>query len=102
VATYLAGRWPVDLTVLAVQEAGRQETGALPEAREYLENHGVSASFELTSGQVAGTIVETAAKNQSDLIIMGGYGSRPAIEIVVGSSVDQVLRESEQPVLICR
>jgi len=101
VATYLAGQWPVDLTVLAVQEVG-QETGALPEAEEYLENHGVSASFESVSGQVAETIIETAAKNQNDLIIMGGYGSKPALEIVLGSSVDQVLRESEQPVLICR
>jgi nucleotide-binding universal stress UspA family protein len=101
VATYLAARWSVDLTAITVQEAG-QETKALAEAREYLENHGVKAGFELVSGPVAEAIIETAIKNENDLIIMGGYGSKPAIEIVLGSSVDQVLRESKQPVLICR
>jgi len=33
---------------------------------------------------------------------MGGYGFSPVLEVVIGSSVDQVLRESRQPVLICR
>jgi nucleotide-binding universal stress UspA family protein len=33
---------------------------------------------------------------------MGGYGRRPELEVVLGSAVDQVLRESRSPVLICR
>jgi nucleotide-binding universal stress UspA family protein len=36
------------------------------------------------------------------LIIMGGYGLRPELEFVLGSVVDQVLRESASPVLVCR
>ena len=37
-----------------------------------------------------------------DLILMGGYGHGPAVELVLGSAVDQVLRESRWPALICR
>ena len=40
--------------------------------------------------------------NVGDLIIMGSYGLSPVVEIVLGSTVDQVLRESSLPVLICR
>ncbi|MEW5957959.1 MAG: universal stress protein [Chloroflexota bacterium] len=101
VATYLAGQWPVELTVMTVLENG-PAPGGLAEARQYLEAHGVSAAFEEGRGKIAETILQTAARHQTDLIIMGGYGSNPAIELVLGSSVDQVLRESAQPVLICR
>jgi len=37
-----------------------------------------------------------------DFIIMGGYGFSALLEVVLGSSVDQVLRESLVPTLICR
>jgi len=33
---------------------------------------------------------------------MGGYGLSPVLEVVLGSGVDQVLRTSRQPMLICR
>jgi nucleotide-binding universal stress UspA family protein len=33
---------------------------------------------------------------------MGGYGFRPLLEVVLGSTVDQVLRWRRWPVLICR
>jgi nucleotide-binding universal stress UspA family protein len=33
---------------------------------------------------------------------MGGYGFSPLVEVVLGSAVDQVLRESSRPVLVCR
>ncbi|NIN69699.1 MAG: universal stress protein, partial [Anaerolineae bacterium] len=37
-----------------------------------------------------------------NLIIMGGYGYSPVLEVVLGSTVDQVLRHSRHPTLICR
>jgi nucleotide-binding universal stress UspA family protein len=51
---------------------------------------------------VAEAILQTAETQQSDLILIGGYGHSPVLEIVLGSAVDQVLRESHRPVLICR
>jgi nucleotide-binding universal stress UspA family protein len=53
-------------------------------------------------GPVGEVILRTAQAYDSELIVMGGYGFSPVLEIVLGSAVDQVLRESRQPVLICR
>jgi nucleotide-binding universal stress UspA family protein len=33
---------------------------------------------------------------------MGSYGYNPVLEVVLGSAVDQVLRSSQHPTLICR
>jgi len=33
---------------------------------------------------------------------MGGYGASPVVEVVLGSVVDQVLRESHKAMLVCR
>jgi nucleotide-binding universal stress UspA family protein len=62
----------------------------------------VEATYIRGQGPVVGTILRTAEEHQCDLLLMGGYGHTPVVEIVLGSSVDQVLRESRQSVLICR
>ncbi len=102
VATYLSGRWNIPLTVVTVIEMGRTTSDTLARAQKYLETHGVQAAFVKESGPVAEAILKTAEEHQSDLIVMGGYGFRPVLEVVVGSAVDQILRASRRPVLICR
>ena len=47
-------------------------------------------------------ILEVQAEKQCNLIFMGGYSKPPVIDVVFGSPLDQVLRESPVPVLICR
>ena len=101
VAAYLAGRWQTSLVVLTVPE-GRPTLQAQARAREYLEGHGVEAEYVLATGPVAPTILEVSGEKQSNLILMGGYGHGPVVEVVVGSAVDHLLRESRSPVLICR
>jgi len=102
VATYLSGKWNVPLIVVTVIEPGRTTSDALAQAQNYLEAHGVQATFVKESGPVAEAILKTADEHQSGLIIMGGYGLGPVLEVVVGSAVDQVLRASRRPTLICR
>ncbi|MBL7063451.1 MAG: universal stress protein [Anaerolineae bacterium] len=102
VATYLAGRWDIPLVVVTVMERGRATLETLEHAQGYLETRGVQATFVKESGPVAEAILKTAQVHESNLIIMGGYGFSPVLEVVVGSAVDQVLRESRQPMLICR
>lgn len=102
VATYLARRWAMPLTVVTVAEDGRPSARILERAGNYLESHQVEAVKLERSGPVADTILETAAEIGSDLLIMGGYGFTPVLEVVLGSAVDQVLRCSEWPVLVCR
>jgi nucleotide-binding universal stress UspA family protein len=101
IATYLAGQWRIPLTVLTVLEGdSTKETAKY--AQEYLASHGAQATFLTEHGPVGQVILEVAETNKIDLILMGSYGLNPVFEMVLGSAVDQVLRESCQPMLICR
>jgi nucleotide-binding universal stress UspA family protein len=102
VATYLAGRWQISLTVVTVLTNGHIRESTLQEARQYLERHGVLAEYRVEKAPVAETILRVCEEIQSNLLIMGGYGYNPVLEIVLGSAVDQVLREAHKPMLICR
>jgi nucleotide-binding universal stress UspA family protein len=102
VATYLAARWNISLTVVTVVETGRVTADTLLRAANYLEGHGVEATLVQQSGPIAETILKAAQTFQSDLLIMGGYRHGPVLEVVLGSAVDRVLRASRQPILICR
>jgi nucleotide-binding universal stress UspA family protein len=102
VAAYLASRWGIALAVLTIFEVGHTTARTLTHAQRYLEDHGVQATYLKNNGPVVQAILKTAEECKSDLIVMGGYGRRPELEVVLGSAVDQVLRESRSPVLICR
>ena len=101
VATYRAEKWKIAVTVVTVLGSSVTEQ-ALDAARSYLEAHQVEASYVSEEGPAAPTIIRTAVTRGCDFIIMGGYGRAPVMEVVLGSSVDQVLRESNLPILICR
>jgi nucleotide-binding universal stress UspA family protein len=102
IATYVSGRWNTPLAVLTVTESRFASQETLAHAREYLEAHHVKAEWAMETGSVAKAILMTAAARGFDLILMGGYGHGPAVEVMLGSAVDQVLRESSWPVLVCR
>lgn len=103
VAAYLGETWKASVTVVTILEGGAATTTTLAYAREYLEMHEVKAGYlELEGGPAAALILKAAEQDQSDLIAIGGYGATPVVDIVIGSAVDQVLRESRRPMLICR
>jgi nucleotide-binding universal stress UspA family protein len=106
VSTYLAGQWEIPLVVVTVVEQERTTPETLATARTYLEEQGVQATFVGESvgeqGNVGDVILDAAQEYQSELIVMGGYGFSPMLQIALGSAVDQVLRSSQYPVLICR
>jgi nucleotide-binding universal stress UspA family protein len=101
VATYVSLKWNIPLSVITVIDNGAMR-GTLQHAEAYLESHGVQATLMEEQGIVANKILEKAESTGSEFIIMGGYGSSPVVEVVLGSSVDKVLRESRRPMLICR
>jgi len=101
-ATYLASRWNLTLTVLTVLEDERATPETLEDARQYLETHGVNAAYETRSGDVGAAILEMVEAQQSEVIVMGGYGFSPVLELMLGSSVDRVLNEARVPILLCR
>ncbi len=102
VAAYLAARWDLTLAVVTVVEGDHITSETLASARAYLEARGVEATYVPATGPVTTAILKAAAEHQSNLIIIGGYGFNPVLEVLLGSSVDHLLQASWQPVLICR
>ncbi|MCA9901287.1 MAG: universal stress protein [Anaerolineales bacterium] len=102
VTTYLASRWPLSLTVVTV-ETEYTSSEALERAQAYLEEHGVfGVQYVLCQLPIAESVLETAVDHDIDFLIMGGFGFRPMMHLMLGSSVDTILRQFQHPILICR
>jgi len=103
VAAYLSSQWSAELVVVTVETKYTPKT-ALDNARAYLENHGVNnnVTYLLRPKPIGDSLLEVAREYKSNLLIMGGFGFRPVLNMVLGSTVDQILREFRQPILICR
>jgi nucleotide-binding universal stress UspA family protein len=95
-ATRLVSEWQAELKVLTVQENER----SLDRARSYLEDHALPATYVRATGNVDEAILRTAETYGANLIIMGGYGSNPVMEVMLGSTVEKVLWKFKYPVLI--
>jgi nucleotide-binding universal stress UspA family protein len=102
VATYFAVRWQTTLTVLTVKTQ-HTDTTVLDQARSYLEKHGVTwAEYVLGEGSISDAILTTAKQHNSNFLILGGFGWQPLKRVMLGSTVEHMLREFKQPILICR
>jgi nucleotide-binding universal stress UspA family protein len=102
VATYLKVRWPISLVVLTV-ETEHTPPSALDKARVYIERYGVEdVEYVLRQKPIAEAVLDTAVSYNINEIIMGGFGFRPVKHLILGSTVDTILREFKQPILICR
>lgn len=101
-AAYLAGRWNIPITVSVVDGRNPQSAGLLDEADAYFQEHEIVPEKMLRDGPVSDAILGAAQDSKSQFILMGGYGSSPVVEVVLGSNVDAVLRESAIPVFVCR
>jgi nucleotide-binding universal stress UspA family protein len=102
VATYLAGVWNIPVVVVTVFEDQRIAPETLLQAKVYLDDHNVRATYISEEGPAAYKILDAAESNDCDLLIMGGYGYNPVFNVVLGSTVDTVLRECDKPMMICR
>ncbi|MCP4141221.1 MAG: universal stress protein [Chloroflexi bacterium] len=102
VAAHLSKDWKMPLNLLSVQED--EKKAITPSyAQEYLEEKKIQANFINRQGEAAEEILKEAKKQDTNLIIMGSYGyNNPIMEVALGSTVDEVLRNSENSVLICR
>lgn len=103
VAAYFAEAWELPLVVVTVKESGAVSDAQVGHARAYLEMHEVEASYLVhDGGGVAKTILAEVEALASSLVVMGGYGTHPVVEAVLGSVVEEVLRRVRRPTLICQ
>lgn len=101
-ATYLVKSWGISLVVLHVSKK-EPSADILARARQYLEEHEVvTAKYVSAGGDPAVTILVQAEKYRCDFIVMGSYGASPMMELLFGSTLDQLLRNSLRPILVCR
>lgn len=82
-----------------LQAAGKELLAATAtRAREA----GIEATTVLRDGVPSATILDTARRTGSDLIVMGTHGRHGVARFFLGSCAEAVLRESPIPVLVKR
>ncbi len=102
VTAYLAGRWEIDVVVLTVHQTRPEVENAPSRVQAYLEEHEVTATYVVREGRLAPVAMAVLQEYGCDFIVIGGYRRRPVMGLVLGSALDDVLRLSDAPVLICR
>ncbi len=100
-AAYMAVRWSAQLSVVVVGQ-GKQGQEAMARTRSYLASHIIPADFFNPDGDAVEEILRVGAINDANLLVMGGFGARPLLQRLVGSTVSAMVRRFGQPVLICR
>lgn len=69
-------------------------------AQEFLEERGVETVALDTSGDTASDIVQVAEERDADEIVMGGRKRSPVGKAVFGSVTQQVILDTETPVVV--
>lgn len=100
-AAYLAEQWQAQLVVVIAHEGQTADADIVDHACRYLELHELDAEFVIEPAKPADLIMTTAVSHECNFIIMGGYGSQPVVEVVLGSTANEILRRTKIPVLIC-
>ncbi|MEN3980021.1 universal stress protein [Acinetobacter sp. CWB-B33] len=84
-------------------QAHENATKSLADALEIAKAEGVDAETQIIKGQVSAEgIAETASELKADLIVMGSHGRKGFQKMLLGSFAQDVLRNTELPVLIIK
>lgn len=101
VSAYMAEKWKSSLTVFSALEGSRFPINIQEYAKTYLELHEIQAKFVLIKGRFA-EVRDVIHEEKIDMGLVGGYGGHALIELVMGSTLDFMLREFAIPLLICK
>jgi nucleotide-binding universal stress UspA family protein len=100
-ASLLQRTLPAKVTVLAVQESADTSHQWVTDMDTGVAQSGLAPYDFLTrKGQPATEIAAAAEENLVDLIVMGRYRHIAAMEWLLGSTVDRVLRDTLLPVFV--
>lgn len=79
-----------------------QGLAALAAARARLDAAGMAYSFHISIGTPGEAIVQYAAEQQVDQVVIGARGQGSLSSLLLGSVVDKVLHLAKLPVLVVR
>lgn len=102
IAAYLGTQLGISLRVLTSREGVSNAEVVQSDAKEYLQVFPLKSEYLITEDPVSSAIKKIMEEELIDLIIMGGYGGATLLPVMLGSVVDQVLREISLPILISR
>lgn len=86
--------------VVSVSELGRNSDANLERARGYLASLGLDADLVQRGGSVVDAILDTAAEQGCDMILLGSYKYSRWLERVTGGVTERVVARNAVPVLI--
>lgn len=101
-AAEFATEFGAPLSVITVARDTKLGERVLDQARHYLEPYAVKATFKLLGGHANEEIVRFVKENDSDLLFIGAYGHSRIIEMVLGSTIEYVLRNTPCPLFLSR
>jgi nucleotide-binding universal stress UspA family protein len=99
VAAYLAEKWHTRLVVVTITDEDAQSVQDY--ARTYLELHEIQARFLVKSGSF-NIFREFIKEFQINLVVVGSYSGTVLKEVIAGSAVNYLLRNSDCSLLICK
>ncbi len=102
VAAYFGEVWKTDLVIFSALDGSRVKADVQEYVRRYLEFHEVEAEYILSERGAMDQLKKIVDDQSPDLILMGAYGISVLRQIMDGSALDYMLRESSVPLLICR
>lgn len=99
---HLAARHQGVVVMLTVDDGRADRLEVYKEGEALLRERGVGFIPQYREGHAAEVILALAEEEQCDLIALGAYGHSEFLEILFGRTVDDVMRQAAQAVLICR
>jgi len=102
IGKYLGQKYNKHISLLVVCDKEDRGNELMGKAKEYLGEICVSSIMRKATNGVSQTILEAAKEKGADMLLIGGYGFPPLLEVFFGSTVDDVLRGTQIPVLICQ
>jgi nucleotide-binding universal stress UspA family protein len=102
IATYLAAKWTIPLSVISIgKEVDTRDIQA--DAKKYLELYNVQADYIQADGDNSTDVMlRFVDQLKADLLLIGGYSRNPVLEVLQGGDVDELLRQTGIPLIICR
>lgn len=101
-SAYFAGRWGASLGVVSVCASPEKAHRIQAPVRSYLKKRQLVASFYQPDGYVSEGILKTAMDFNADLLVIGGFNRPPMVEVVLDMTLDQLLRTTTIPILVCQ
>jgi len=93
----LIGKRRDNIALKEVLKAFSEEVKAVSKDQPF-----VTDEILIRNGQPADVIIETAAEQHCDLIVMGTHGHGAITDALIGSNAKRVVRQSTIPVLVVR